>query len=87
MIGRCLNCPVVYIDAEAFAAHQRAHNSASVAPSALAAPFPMTHGSVSVERGTIASRASVTGNRTGAQLPARMSHPSARLAAIPGGAA
>ena len=87
MIGRCLNCPVVFINAEAFAAHSIAHNSASVAPSALAAPFPTTHGMRSVERGNIASRATVTGNRTGAQLPARMMHPSARLAAIPGGAA
>ncbi len=59
MIGRCLNCPVMFVDVrngdtmlEAFAAHQRAHNSAGV-PSP-AAPLPTTHGSVSVERGTFA---------------------------------
>ena len=77
MIGRCLNCPVVYIDAEAFAAHQRAHNSASVAPSALAAPFPTTHGRGSVERGNIARPADGID-------PAR--HPSAGRRPFQGGA-
>jgi hypothetical protein len=90
----CTNCGVVFIGAtgpgddvvlEAFAAHQRAHNY--VGAPTPAAPLPMTHGMRSVERGTFASRATVTGNRTGDPLPARMTHPSARLAAIPGGAA
>lgn len=89
-VYRCNNCPVVYIGAlgpddlavaEAFAAHQRAHNTVG-APSP-AAPLPTTHGSVSVERGNIASRATVIGNDTYAHLPAKkMRHPSARLAAI-----
>lgn len=89
-VYRCNNCPVVYIGAlgpddlavaEAFAAHQRAHNSAG-APSP-AAPLPTTHGSASVERGNIASRATVIGNDTHDPFPAKkMRHPSARLATI-----
>ena len=87
MTGRCINCSVYFIDADAFAAHSIAHNSPTASPIAVGAPFPTTHGRGSVERGTFASRATVTGNRTGALLPARMTHPSARLAAIPGGVA
>ena len=94
-VRKCINCGVVFIgfadgrgkdfSALCFAAHMESHQIAG-APSP-AAPFPMTHGSVSVERGTIAHRASVIGDDTYAPLPARMMHPSARLAAIPGGVA
>jgi len=54
MIGRCLNCPVVFIDVDAFDAHQRAHNIPAASPNVAGAPLPTTHGSVSVERGNLA---------------------------------
>jgi len=74
--GRCLNCSVFFINAEAFDAHQRAYNIAG-APSP-AAPLPTTHGSVSVERGNLARPADGLD-------PAR--HPSAGVRTRRGGAA
>lgn len=58
---RCTNCGVVFIGAtgpgddavyHAFQAHMQSHQIVG-APSPTA-PLPMTHGSVSVERGTLA---------------------------------
>ena len=91
-VYRCNNCPVIFVGSlgpddsavtDAFAAHQRAHNTAAASPSAAAAPFPTTHGSPSVERGMIAHRACAIGNDTHDPFPAKkMRHPSARWAAI-----
>lgn len=95
IVLRCLGCNVTWIGAvgpdddavlQAFDAHVNGHNIASPSPIGLAAPFPMAHGCPSVERGNIASRASVIGNDTHI-TPAKERHPSARLAAIVGGVA
>lgn len=83
---RCVNCRTTWLgtpDDEALLEDFLAHpcqTIASPAPNGLAAPLPTTHGSPSVERGMIASRAATTSDGADS-LPARM-HPSARLAAI-----
>lgn len=80
MVRNCVNCGVTFIGdenvIEAFAAHNISHQIAG-APSP-AAPLPRTHGSVSVERGTLARPADGLD-------PAR--HPSAGRRTRRGGAA
>jgi hypothetical protein len=82
---RCTNCGVVFIGAtgpgddavyQSFKAHMMSHQIVG-APSP-AAPLPTTHGSVSVERGTLARPADGLD-------PAR--HPSAGVRTRRGGAA
>ena len=85
-VRKCINCGVVFIgfadgrgkdfSALCFAAHMESHQIAG-APSP-AAPLPMTHGSVSVERGNLARPADGLD-------PAR--HPSAGVRTRRGGAA
>lgn len=84
---RCVNCRTTWLgtpDDEAIVEDFLAHPCQTIAaasPSAAAAPLPTTHGSPSVERGMIASRAATTSDGADS-LPARTMHPSARLAAI-----